>query len=434
MFKNYFKSALRTLMKQKLFSFINIIGLAIGLTSFVLISLYLFDELTFDSFHRHADRIYRIVDDKISPEGKETKIAGAGYQVSENLKKNLPEIKDAVRLITFGRANISTIENNNVFYEDFTIGNGTFLKTFDFELMEGDRLTALQSPHSVILTEDEEKKLFNSTDVLGKTIKADRDTVAYKITGVLQNFPANSSISFNILFSESSIDNDDFKKFIKTDWNSDAFTTYLLLNNNTNALALQGKINNLVSKNTKDETKAKQNFILQPLKDIHFFSAGIEGNPGNTGDITYLYIFLLVALFVLFIACINYINLTTARFANRSKEIAMRKVAGASQKNLAGQFLAEAFLLTTIAMLIALLLVKMLLPAFNHFTQKQLSLGGATDYRLWLGMAFIIVFVSLISGIYPAVFQSRLKPLLLLKNKIDIGKGSISLRRSLVVF
>ncbi|QEC65965.1 FtsX-like permease family protein [Panacibacter ginsenosidivorans] len=434
MIRNYFKIAWRNLMKQKVFSFINIIGLAVGLTSFLLIALYIFDELTFDSFHANANNIYRVVNDKTSAEGKETKIAGAGYQVSESSKKDFPEIKDAVRITTFGRANVSTIENNNVFYEDFTIGNEAFLTTFDFKLLQGDRTTALTAPHSVILTEDEAKKLFNSVNVLGKAIKADRDTVPYRITGVLQNFPANSSISFNILFSESSIENDEFKKFIKSDWNSDAFSTYLLLNDKANAHDLQTKINNLVVKNSGEQTKAKQNFILQPLKDVHFYSAGIEGNPGNTGNITYVYIFLVVALFVLFIACINYMNLTTARFANRAKEIAVRKVAGASQKNLAAQFLAEAFLLTTIAMLLALISAKILLPAFNDFTQKQLALGVETDYRIWLGMVFIIVFVSLISGIYPAIFQARLKPLLLLKSKINIGKGNISLRRSLVVF
>jgi putative ABC transport system permease protein len=432
--RNYFKIAWRNLMKQKVFSFINIIGLAVGLTSFLLIALYIFDELTFDGFHKNANNIYRVVDNKTSAEGKETKIAGAGYLVSESSKNDFPEVKDVIRIATFGRANVSTVENNNVFYEDFTIGNEAFLTTFDFKLLQGDGSTALTAPHSVILTENEARKLFNSVNVLGKTIKSDRDTVPYRITGVLQNFPANSSISFNILFSESSIENDEFKKFIKSDWNSDAFSTYFLLNDKTIPPDLQTKINSLVVKNSGGQTKTKQNFILQPLKDVHFYSAGIEGNPGNTGDITYVYIFLVVALFVLFIACINYMNLTTARFANRAKEIAVRKVAGASQKNLAAQFLVEAFLLTTIAMLLALISAKILLPAFNEFTQKQLVLGSETDFRIWLGMAFVIVFVSLISGIYPAIFQARLKPLLLLKNKINIGKGNISLRRSLVVF
>ena len=421
-------------MKNKTFSFINIFGLTIGLTSFLLIALYIFDELTFDSFHKNADNIYRVVDDKTTPEGKETKIAGAGYQVSEKAKTDFPEIKDAARLITFGRANVSTVENTNVFYEYFTIGNPGFLTTFDFPLLEGNRNTALTAPHSVIITEETAKKLFSTTDVMGKAIKVDRDSMPFKITAVLKNFPVNSHLSFNLLFSESSITNDDFKKFINSDWNSDAFTTYLLLNDKTDAHKIGTKINQLVAASQKNNVKDKSSFILQPLKDIHFYSDDIEGNSGKKGNITYIYVFSIVALFVLLIACINYMNLTTARFANRAKEIAVRKVAGASRKNLVGQFLSEAFLITVIAVLFALILVKILLPWFNSFTEKQLTLGTQTDYRIWSGIALIIIVVGLLSGIYPALFQSRLKPLLLLKSKINIGKGNLSIRRSLVVF
>jgi putative ABC transport system permease protein len=432
--KNYFKIAWRNMMKHKIFSFINVIGLTIGLTSFLLIALYIFDELTFDRFHANAGNIYRVIDRKTTADGKETRIAGAGYQVSEKAKADLPEIKDAVRMVSFGRANVFAIENTNVFYEDFTIGNAAFLTTFDFRLLQGDRNTALAAPHSVILTEETARKLFNTINVLGKSVKVDRDSVPYQITGVLKNFPVNSSISFNLLFGESSVNNDDFKNFIKSDWNSSTFSTYLLLNNKTDIANLETKINRLVAANSNDNAKEKNNFILQPLADIHFYSDGIEGNPGNTGSITYIYVFSVVALFVLFIACINYMNLTTARFANRAKEIAVRKVAGASRKNLARQFLSEAVLLTITALLLALAATKILLPGFNAFTEKRLTLGTETDYRIWIGIGLIILVVSFLSGIYPALFQSRLNPLLLLKNKIHISRGNISFRRALVVF
>ena len=199
-------------------------------------------------------------------------------------------------------------------------------------------------------------------------------------------------------------------------------------------IKLTAEINQLVAANQKKDIKYKSNFILQPLKDIHFYSEDIEGAPANAASIMYIYVFSGIALFVLFIACINYINLTTARFVNRTKEIAMRKVAGASQENLIGQFLTEAFLLTAIAITLAVLLTKILLPSFNAFTEKQLILGAQTDYRIWIGVVVILFIVSLLSGIYPAVFQSHLRPLLLLKNKLPAGKGNISLRRSLVVF
>lgn len=337
--------------------------------------------------------------------------------------------------MSFGRTNVSAIGNTEVFYEDFTTANEGFLTTFDFKLLQGDRSTALTAPNSAIVTEETAKKLFGTTDVLGKAIKVDLDSSAqFKITAVLKNFPVNSHLSFNLLFSESSFTDDDFKKFINSDWSSGAFPSYLLVNDKTDAHKIETEINQLVAANQKDDSKGKSTFILQPLKDIHFYSNDIESNSGSKSDITNIYVFAIIALFVLLIACINYMNLTTARFTNRAKEIAMRKVAGASRKNLVGQFLSEAFLITLIALLVALTLIQLLLPSFNSFTEKQLTLGMHTDYRVWLGIAVIIIIVGLSSGIYPALFQSGAKPLMLLKTKISIGKGNLSVRRSLVVF
>ena len=433
MFKNYFKIAWRNLMKNKVFSFINIFGLTIGLTSFLLIALYIFDELTFDAFHKNSNNIYRVVEHKITPEGKEIKSAGAGYQLSEKGKIALPEIKDAARLVAFGRTNISTTENANVFYENYTIGNPGFLTIFDFKLLEGDRNTALTAPYSVIVTEETAKKLFNTTAVLGKTIKGAYDSTLYKITAVLKDFPINSHISFNLLFSESSITGDNWKKFINTDWSSGTFRTYFLLKDKINTHNVETKINQLVAANKNNDTKDKSSYILQPLKKIHFYSSDIEGDSGNIGNISYIYVFSIVAFFVLLIACINYMNLTTARFTNRAKEIGVRKVAGASRSVLVGQFLSEAFLVTTFALILALISAKMLLPWFNSFTEKKLTLDLQTDSRIWFGIFATTIVVGLLSGIYPALFQSGLKPFLLLKGKLKPAKGNISVRRSLVV-
>ena len=300
-------------------------------------------------------------------------------------------------------------------------------------MLQGDRNTALSDPHSVIVTEETAKKLFGITDVLGKTLKTDRDSLPFRITGVLKNFPVNSHLSFNLCFSESSITNTGFKEFITTDWNSNAFPTYLVLNDNADPQRVENSINQVVSANQKKDILDKRRFELQALRDIHFYSDDIRGSMARNGNITYIYVFSIVAFFVLLIACINYMNLTTARFANRGKEIAIRKVAGASRKSLTAQFLSEAFLMTLIALLVALTLVKLLLPSFNSFTEKQLTIGTETDYRIWLGMIGIIIFVGLLSGIYPALFQSGLKPLSLLKSKINVGKNNLSLRRSLVV-
>jgi putative ABC transport system permease protein len=433
MFKNYLKTAWRNLTKNKTFSFINLIGLTIGITSFLLVALYVFDELTFDTFHKNTANIYRVIDDKKSADGKETKIAGAGYQVSAQAIAQLPQVKDAVRFVNVGRANVATSDNANVFYEDFIIGTPGVLTVFDFNLKYGNK-NALIEPHSVIVTEETATKFFGTTNVVGKILKVDRDSIPYKITGVLKNFPSNSSISFDLLFSESSITSDPFKQFASADWNSDRFITYLLLHKKADPKKVEAALTKLVAAHQDKQSTDKTNIVLQSLKDMHFYSDDIEDGYNTKGNIAYIWIFSIIALFVLLIACINYMNLTTAKFISRTKEIAVRKIAGASRKNLIKQFFAETFLFTTIALIVAIILSKILLPAFNNFTHKQLTLGATTDYRIWFGMALVLIMVSLLSGVYPALFQSRLKPLLLLKSKGNNGNENISLRRILVVF
>ena len=434
MLNNHLKTAWRHLSRNKVFSFINIMGLTIGLTSFLLIALYIFDEVTFDRFHKNAPDIYRVVEHRTTHAGKETKQGSAAYQVSAGAKNAIPEIKNAVRLVDLGRANIFTPENAQVFYESLWISNAGFLQTFDFRLLLGNRQTALQAPHTVVVTEETALRLFGTAEVLGKSIKVDRDSLPFLITGVLQNFPVNSQFSFNLLFSEASITGSSITDVdFNNDWDSNNFSTYLLLDKQADPTAVTSKINQLVAANRSPDNKDQRSFILQPLTEVHFNSDGIEGTLGKTGSITYIYVFSIIALFVLLLACINYMNLTTALFAQRAKEIGVRKIMGASRKSLTNQFLAEAFLTTSIALLFALVLIKLLLPYFNAFTEKTLNLGLATDYRIWLGIAIIPLLAGGLSGIYPALFQSRLKPLVLFKNKIPVGKQSISLRQFLVV-
>ncbi|HEX8332679.1 MAG TPA: ABC transporter permease, partial [Segetibacter sp.] len=432
MVNNYLKLAFRNIRKNKVYSFINIFGLAIGLTSFILIALYIFDELTADRFHKHADNIYRVIEQKTSAEGKESKVASVAYNVSAQAKSVLPELEMTTRFGMLGRVNIANEVNTNVFYESFYVADAPFLQVFDFKLLEGDRLTALKDPRSVIVTEETAKKFFGSTSVLGQSLSMEGDSLPYKITGVMQDIPVNSHIQFNVLFSESSLSPAFFESMNK-DWSSNNFVTYYLLKEGTNLNNATAKLNQLVASHREASKPGKSNFYLQSLKDIHFYSEGIEGNFGG-GNITYIYVFSILALFVLVIACINYINLTTARFSNRAKEIAVRKVAGAFKKQLVSQFLSEAFLVTLISFGIAFISVKLLLPSFNTFVEKELSLGVETDYRIWISLAFIILLVTLLSGIYPAFFQSRLKPIALLKTKLETGKNSLSIRKALVVF
>ena len=405
----------------------------IGLASFILIALYVFDEYTYDGFHKNADSIYRVVENATSSEGNEMEIAGAGYQISEKAKVDIPGIIDAARVVTFGRVNVSDASKKNVFYEDFSLANPDFLTAFDFELLQGNKETALNNPFSIVITQETALKIFNSTEVLGKTIKIEEEPL-FTITGVLKDFPDNSSIHFNLLLSESSVTDPDFKNDIANDWASSNFNTYLMLDKNADPTKISSEINQLVSANNSAENSAHKSYFLQPLKDVHFKSENIEGGLGKKGNIYYIYVFSIIALFVLFIACVNYINLTTARYAKRAKEIAMRKIVGASKKSLIAQFLAESYLLSLISLILALVLAFILLPYFNNFTGKDLSFGLATDYRIPLGILITFLIVGLLSGLYPAFLQSAAKPLSLLKSKINLGKGNLSMRRSLVVF
>jgi putative ABC transport system permease protein len=431
MIRNYFKIAWRNLKKSKVYSFINIFGLTAGLVSFLLIALYIYDELTYDGFHKKHKDIYRVVETKIPKEGKEKKIVSVAANIAVSAKNDFPEVEDAVRYSNLGRSNVTNDENTKVFYEFNSFAGASFLKIFDFPVLAGDAATALSNPYSVIVTDKTAIKIFGNTNVVGKTIHQDRDSIPFKITAVI-SIPDNSHLQFNLLYSESSLTSQRFRDFISSDWSSNTFVTYLQISNNSGQTA--SNLTALVKKNRNNDDEGKSVFSLQPLKAIHFHSAGMEGNTDQPGNLTHLYIFGIVALFVLLIACINYVNLTTARFSGRSKEVAVRKVAGASRESLIGQFMAEASLITLFALVLSLVIVQLLLPWFNQFTGKELSLGWGTDYRIWTGIFLITVLVSVLSGIYPAIFQSGRKPFQLLKSKIQVGKGGLTLRRSLVVF
>ncbi len=432
MFKNYIKIAIRNMRKQKVFTFIHLFGLTTGLACFLLIGLYIFDELTYDTFHKEADSIYRVVENRTSEDGKETKLTSTAYNVSVISKKNFPEVKNAARFGAIGRTNVFGSGNTNVFYETYYFADEHFLKVFDFPLMHGNAANALVEPNTVVITDETALKIFGTTNVVGRTIISDRDSLENTITAVIK-IPGNSHLRFNVLFSEASFySSKGFKDFANNDWTSNNITTYLKLHKNADAKKLAPKIDGLVKSNRKEDVKST--FTLQPLKEIHFYSSGLEGDSGKIGNIRHMYVFGIVALFVLLIACVNYMNLTTARYAGRSKEIAVRKVAGATQKNLVYQFLTETSILTFFSLLLSIFIVKLALPNFNSFTEKQLSLGLYSDYRLWAGVILTAIFAGLLAGIYPAFFQAKMKPYLLLKNKINMGKHNLSVRSILVVF
>jgi putative ABC transport system permease protein len=441
MIRNYFKIAWRTLRENKLYSTLNIAGLTFGLTWFFLIGLFLFDELTFDTQHSNADRIYRVVEYK-QVNNENTVIAAAGFKLAQEAKTKIPGVENTTRLVRTGRANLIDPANPVPFQETVAMADENFLQIFDFPLVAGDKATALREPNSMVINEDLAKRLFGKTDVMGRTIKWSHLDAPMKITGILKNHPPNSSFDFNSLTSESSQFNSDFyKKIMATDWLSNNFAVYTLLKPGADPKTVATSMAKLVRDNMTIPAGTSFSFGLQPLKDLHLKSEGIVDGARNTnvnamaqGSVFYIKLFSFIAFFVLLIAGINYTNLTTARASSRLKEIGVRKTIGAMSNNLFWQFLMESMLVTFISFVLSLIVVNLILPAFNEFTGKQLSLNWSTDYRIWLLAIGFTALTGLISGSYPALMLSRFRPVLLLKGLKLQHKGNLSLRKSLVVF
>jgi putative ABC transport system permease protein len=442
MFKNYFKTALRNLWKNKLYTSLNIAGLTFGISCFLLIGLYLFDELTFDRHHSRVNDIYRVVENK-TVDGKATTIAAAGYKLAEESKRSIIGVENTTRMVRTGRANILNPENpENFFQETVTTADENFFQVFDFPLLQGDRKTVLKEPNSIVISEDLAKRLFNKSDIIGKTLQFSFLDAPLKITGILKNLPSNSSFDFSSLLSDATFQADTgYAKMLATDWFSNGFTVYTLLRPDANPENIGKEMTKLVAANFTPPAGTKFYFTLQPLKDLHLHSGDIVDGARNSnvsaipkGNPLYIKIFSFIAFFVLLIAGINYMNLTTARASGRLKEIGVRKTVGAYQGHLVRQFLLESVLVTLVSFVLAVLIVNLLLPGFNKFTGKQLSLGFATDYRVWLYAVAFALLTGLLSGSYPALLLSRFKPVLLLKGLKLKNKNDLVLRKSLVIF
>jgi putative ABC transport system permease protein len=442
MIRNYFKTAVKTLIRNKLYTTLNIAGLTFGLSCFLLIGLYLFDELTFDQQHSNAKQIYRVIENK-TVNGESTTIAAASYKLAEESKKKIAGVENTTRIQRIGRANILNTENpSNFFQETVTVADENFLQIFDFPLIAGDKRTALKEPNSIVVTQDLAIRLFNKIDVLGKTLQFSFMQSPLKITGVLKNHPRNSSFDFSSVMSDASfqVDNE-YSNMLASDWFSETFTVYALLNRNANSGSIAVQMSKLVHDNFTPPAATTFSYRLQPLKDVHLNSENIVDGAKNSnvegiaqGSILYIKIFSFIALFILLIAGINYMNLTTAKASGRLKEIGIRKTIGALKNNLIRQFLFESLLVTFISFLLSVAVVNVLLSAFNKFTNKELSLGFSTDYRIWICSIAFVILTGLLSGSYPALLLSRFKPVSLLKGLKLQNTTGLSLRKGLVVF
>jgi putative ABC transport system permease protein len=430
MIKNYFKIAFRNLWKNKVFSFINIMGLTVGMTACFLIFLYVKFELSYDSFNTKADRIYRVVSDIKTP----TEVLhanGPAWAVAPNAKDEFPEIESFVRIA--GGDNVLIKKGNIKFQEtNAAWADSALFKVFDFKLLKGNPNTALKEPFSIVFSETAAKKYFGKTDPMGQTLLITGDKLPAKVTGIMKDIPENSQVKADVFLSMTTI-TQKFNQSLDSQWGNYGASAYLLLNRGTNAKRLEKKLPEFLERRNGDEMKKLQMYptlFLEPLRDVYLYSTR---DDSKTGHITNVYIFSIIAIFILLIACFNFINLTTARSAERAKEVGIRKVVGAGKKQLAGQFLGESVVLCLIAFVLTFFLSWLLLPLFNQLAGKTISSSIFEHWNYLALLFFASIGIGLLAGIYPALVLSSFKPVVVLKGRFATGTRGIILRKGLVI-
>ncbi len=437
MIKNYFKIAWRNIIRQKGYSGINIIGLAIGIAACLLILQYVSFELSYENFHANKDRIYRVRQDRYDNGKLSTQWVSGAYAVGNSFKDAIPEIEDYVKVVgrspVIAEKNDQPLQLNKVFY-----ASSSFFNIFTYPLIAGDRTTALKEPFTAALSETSARKIFGSTDVVGKTLDLNRRT-NYKITAVYKDAPVNTQLKPDILLSYATFvkrNTDSTGNGPENAWFWDGCLTYLILKKGADPAVVEKKFVPIVEKFTATELKnfnAAVTYSLQPLTDIHLYSHYMT-EPEINGDGKTVYLLLAIAFFIAIIAWVNYINLATARAISRAKEVGIRKTVGSQRKQLIIQFLSESALLNAIALVLALVIVIIAIPGFNKLSGQNLTFSLFSKANFWLGLAGLFFIGVFFSGLYPAFVLSGFKPIDVLKGKMTTtSKGSL-LRKGLVVF
>ncbi len=429
MIKNYLKIALRNIKKHKGYSFINIAGLAVGLTCCILILLWVQDELSYDRYHKNADRIYRITYAEEIGDAFDH-YALSPFAAAPAFAAEVPGIRTYARLwqrTGLVKAAGNNFDERNIFYAD-----KDFFQIFSHEFIEGDAATALDHPGSIVLSLDMAKKIFGDKDALGQTLNLSADG-DLKVTGVVENVPRNSHYHFNCLVSINTIQGR--RAEFLNNWLVIEGYSYLLLDENADAKKTEKNLVAVVERHTGEAAKkygTKMFYFLQPLTDIHLKS-NLEGEIEGNGDIRYVWVFSLVAAFILLIACINFMNLTTARSAGRGKEVGLRKVLGAYKKRLVEQFLIESTGYVFVALILALNLIWLLLPAFNGLTGKEITMASLVNWGIVFSLAGLAGITGLAAGSYPAFYLSSFQPLATIRHKPQKGSRRSPFRNVLVI-
>jgi len=435
MIKNYFKIAWRNIKRQKAYAGINILGLAIGIAACLLILQYVSFELSYENFHTKKDRIYRVHQDRYDNGKLSTQWAGGAFAVGNSFKDVIPEIEDYVKVVGNDKV-IAEINNQPLKIEKVFFASSSFFKIFTYPLLAGDEKKALTEPFTAAISETTARTLYGNTNAVGKVLKLNRNS-NYTITAVFKDAPANTQLKPDILLSYAT-----FLKFQgpdnnpETAWARDGCLTYLLLRPGVGPAVVEAKFPPIVEKGVGELLKrfnASVTYSLLPMKDIHLYSHFMQ-EPGPNGDGKTVYLLLAIAFFIVVIAWVNYINLATARAINRAREVGIRKAIGSQRRQLIFQFLTESTLLNAFAVVLALLLMIVAIPAFNQLSGQNLSFSLLGNVDFWLGLTALFVTGVFFSGLYPAFVLSGFKPIEVLKGKMVTTKQGALLRKGLVVF
>jgi len=438
MIKNYFTIALRSFLKHRTFTILNVLGLSLGMIASLLILQYVKYENSYDTFHSKAKDIYRVQYNQWQNGKLRFECAAAVPAVGPALKNNFPEVKRFTRL--FPVSGVATYESPtrgvvSFREEKMQIADSSVFEVFDIKLLSGDRVSSLAGPDKAVLSERAAKRYFADEDPIGKTISWDGNR-KFEITGIFENLPQNSHIKFDFIFSYATL-NRETQNDSETAWGWYDFNTYILLEPGTDVSALQAKWNTWLAKDREEDWKkfgGKQEFILQPLLDIHLGPVLLqESQPEERGNADSVYALSAIAFFILLIAWVNYINLATAKSFERANEVGVRKVMGALKNQLMKQFLSEAFLVNLFAALISVVGVRLLWSSFSDFSGRNIPLDYLWQLDFWWLVAGLFLAGTLLVGFYPAMVLSSFKPVSVLKGKVINARGNV-LRKGLVVF
>ncbi len=431
MFKNYLKIALRNIRKNKLYSFVNLSGLTIGLTACLLIGIYVGNELSYDKFHKNADRIARVTME-YQYSGKKTSIAVTGTKVGPELKRSFPQVESYVRTFKSSLSlayGTKAFEEKNILYADTD-----FFQLFSFPLLRGNAADVLNGPQKMVITPAIAKKYFGNEDPIGKTLRINGGTKDYEVTGIAAAAPLNSQVQYEIIISFASTN-----AFKTEKWSEANYVTYLLLQDKNQLTHLDAQLQPFMKKIDRSELRIPQDgtdyktFHLEALTDVHLHSS-IKGGLEAGGNMTYIYVLSIVAVLILLIACVNYTNLATAQSISRSTEIGIRKVMGAAKSQLLKQFLGESLAFTVMALLLAILTALLLLPMFNEITGKTFTIQQFTHPAFIITTLALTLLISLLAGAYPAFVLSNTKLANILKSGLRISTSGGGLRKSLITF